>query len=227
MLRVQGHAPHYVARVIVALAAALASNSALAEPAGAPAAPRPFSPAAAPGPQAPPESEPQQKLVAFSLVLSAGPAPIIRPRYPDAYPVFNKPSFDEVQAQAGFDAAAGLRVGPFILGGHAEFAYAGRPAFFARDPLFLAGAGPRVEVFGEVLRFAVQGSVMFLPKQPVFSLDDGVSADVGAQFGALGVRLSVAYYRGTARYPSSATAPVDEAHAVSLVPVTLGVRWEL
>ena len=132
-----------------------------------------------------------------------------------------------MQAQAGFDAAAGLRVGPFVLGGHAEFGYSGRPAFFARDPLFIAGAGPRVEVSGDVLRLGVQGSAMFLPRQSVFSLKDGISADLGAQFGQFGVRLSVAYYRGTARYPSSSKAPVDEAHEVSLVPVTLGVRWEL
>jgi hypothetical protein len=160
-------------------------------------------------------------------VLSAGPLSILRPRYPDAYPAFSQTSYAEVQAQAGLDLSAGVRLGPVVLGGHGEFAYGGKPAFFGKDPLFVAGAGPRLEFVGEVVRFGVQASAMLLPRQSVFTLKDGVAADVGAQFGHLGVRLQVSYYRGTMQYPSAAGAPASESHEASLVPVTLGLRWEL
>jgi hypothetical protein len=239
MLRVQGHAPKHAVRAF-ALAAALASASAFGEPAGPPAPPAPAAAAAPSRDPAAPSStsparggaeptEPEQAagLVAFSVVLSAGPLPVLQPRYPAAYPAFTQSSFTEVQAQAGLDLAMGARLGPVVLGVHAELAYAGKPAFFAKDPLIVAGAGPRVEVVGEVVRFGVQASSMVLPRQSVFSLKDGLAADVGAQFGSVGLQLQVGYYRATAQYPSTPHSSTSESHRASLVPVTLGVRWEL
>jgi hypothetical protein len=84
MLRVQGQAPLYAARALL-LAAALASASAFAEPAGAPVPAAPSGPprgaASPPSNHAAEPAEPEHGLVAFSLVLSADPAPTLGLRW--------------------------------------------------------------------------------------------------------------------------------------------------
>jgi hypothetical protein len=226
MLRVQGLAPLRVTSALL-LVAAFASVPALAEGGRGQFAPIRYQPKPPPAPVAPAPVEPDPGWLAFSAVVSGGPLSILRARYPDSYPAYSSTSFTEVQANAGLDLAAGVRLGPVVLAAHAEAAYAGKPAFFAKDPLFVAGLGPRVELQGTVFRLGLQGSWMGLPRQQVFSLKQGVQADVGAQFGHFGLRLAVGYYSGTAQYPDAAGQPTTEEHDVVLVPVTLGVRFEL
>ena len=101
------------------------------------------------------------------------------------------------------------------------------PAIFNKDLLVPVTVGPRLEVAVGFMRYGLSGAYALNPKSSYLSFDAAFSADVGVQFGHVGARLIGGGIFGIGTYKTTSSLDVQVTRSVVMIPIRLGVYWEL